>query len=45
MAAPLVMGAYEIMISTEPFQPEAITAFENEVFEECYVQWTSDSEE
>ena len=45
MAAPFVMAAYEVRISTPPFQPEAITAFENEVFQECYVEWTSDSED
>lgn len=45
MAAPMVMQAYMVSISTPPFQPEAITEFENEVFRGCYEEWTSDSEE
>ena len=45
MAAPMVMEAYAVPISTLPFQPEAITEFENEIFRGCYEEWTSDSDE
>ena len=45
-AASLVIGAYDVAAypSTSAWNPErkdAIRDFENEVFEECYEQWTS----
>ena len=43
LAAPLVMGAYgEIIEATDRFQQQAITAFENRVFQECYQRRMSD---
>lgn len=45
MAAMMVMEAYNTSIRTPPFQSEAITEFENEVFRGCYEEWTSGLEE
>ena len=41
-AAEMVMIAYKVTISTDSFKKQTTTEFENNVFEECYEEWTSD---
>ncbi len=42
MAAEMVMVAYKVMISTDSYKKQTTTEFENNVFEGCYEEWTSD---